>query len=140
WAVDVVGQAPGNGGAQLFDGFAGSVYVTDVGIKERAVGTYQASVGVELLLRARRRGQLWVIPHGDVEQVVGADAIGAGFEVDQFLLAGGAHVGYQVALEHFRGDLQKLDVVFTFRATFLEFVGVQILARGKGASLNNQQG
>src|SRR5690606_23315322 len=114
-AIDVIGKAACNLGSQLFNGAAGCVDVTDIGIEERAIRANQATVGIKLLLRAGRRSQFGVIPNGNVEQIVGTDAIGFRLVVDQFLLAGRASVGRYLAREHFRRDAQQLyAAVFRF--------------------------
>ncbi len=79
-AVDVIGQPFGNIGAKLLDGFACCFDVPDVGVEQGAVRTNQATVSIKLLLRARRSGQFRMVPDGDVEKVVGADAVSLGLE------------------------------------------------------------
>ncbi len=138
--VDVVGQATRNQGAQFFNGLARGFDVADVRVEQGAIGAYQTTVGIQLLLRAGRRGQLRVVPDGNVEQVVGADAVGAGLVVEQFLLAGGARVGGEVTLEHFGGDADQLNGAVLGFGAFLELIGIEVLAGGERTALQYQGG
>jgi hypothetical protein len=76
-----------------------------------------------------------MVPDGDIEEVIRADAISLWLEAQQLLLAGCALVGGEFSLEHFRGDAHQLDsAVFRFCAV-LELIGIQMLTGGEDASL-----
>ena len=123
--------------AQLLDGPAGGLDFLDERVIQRAVGTHQSAVGIDLLLRARWRRQLGVIPHGDVQHIVVADAVfGRGrqqFRRQRLTLLRGAVHGDQLGR-----DRNQLDPA-AFAGTLAGNVaGAQVLTGGKHATLQSE--
>ncbi|MCY1527435.1 hypothetical protein D9M68_625030 [compost metagenome] len=124
----------------MLNGPATGANVADIGIEQRAIRANQATVGVDLLLRAGRCGQLRMIPYGDVQQVARTDAVLLGLIGQEFGRYACARLCRGIHGQQFRCDLDQLDAAAFGRIVIDDAAGIHVLARGEHAALQGEGG
>ncbi|MNT63582.1 hypothetical protein D3C72_2014100 [compost metagenome] len=118
----------------MLDRFAGRLNFFDERVIERAIGTHQTAVGIDLLLRAGGGRQLRVVPDRDVQHIVIADAV-LGRGRQQLARHGLALVRGPVHGDELGRDRNELDPTALAGALARDITGAQVLAGGKHATL-----
>ncbi|MCY1374170.1 hypothetical protein D9M69_614950 [compost metagenome] len=83
--------------------------IADIGVKHGAVRAYQATVRINLLLRTRWCSQLRMVPHRDVQHIIGANPVSPRLERQQLGWHRGLHFCRRVLGNQFGRYRNQLD-------------------------------